>query len=105
MKDFFDKRILGIRPSILAILLVGLVLLAVAILPDSSSRQGWLLQVPKDTGYVLMGLVYLYGAHLAFSHLRIHKVKKNPDDYDWKHIALVCSMVLSCALIISAVLG
>lgn len=103
--EFLKSRIFGVRVSVLSLLILAVVFLLSAILPDSSSRAGWLLQVPKDTGYVLLGLFSLYAAHLTFSHLRMHELLKTPDEFSWKHIVFASSILVSCAIIIGSILG
>lgn len=105
MKDFFKDRIFGIRPSILAVFALGVLLACVALIPDTNSRIGWIVQYPRDLGYVLTGLVLLYASNLAFGHLRMHKLIKRPDDYSWKHVALVTALLISCSHIIASILG
>lgn len=103
--EFLKSRIFGVRVSVLSLLAVAIFLILSAILPESNSRAGWLLQVPKDAGYVLLGLFSLYIAHLTFGHVRLHLLKVNPDEYNWKHIVLASTILLSCAIIIGSVLG
>ena len=57
---FLENRIFGVRVSVLLLFVAAVALLLGAILPESQSRAGWLLQVPKDAGYVLLGLFSLY---------------------------------------------
>lgn len=102
---FLKSRILGVRLSVILLFIAAVVFLLMAVVPSTNGRAGWLFQIPKDAGFVLLGLFSLYIGHLTFNHMRMHLLKESPDDYSWKHVAFSSSMLISCAIIIGSVLG